>query len=581
MRTYLRLASFLKTAPKETILKVLIGLFIVAAGFLQAFMIAGVIAAVFDRRPYQEMIPYIAGVLFAILFKVFWIRYQEGFVKKMGAKIKGNIRQALIEKLLCLGPAYQDGRRSGNLQSLVTDGVESFEVFLVQYIPQIFVVIISVTAAIGYIFTVDPLVSLLILFAAVLAIIVPHLFMPAISKLMIEYWQSYAHLNAQYIDTMQGMSTLKAFHASKRVKEALAKDAKSFAKSSIDNTGMSLSDSAIIILLCAVGTSLAVGIAAWHTYQGLLTAPALLTILFLAGESMRPLYDLNVYWHGSYLGFSVAEEFYEIFDTPVELHISHKAYSNRLTQNPPEIQLQDVSFCYGESLGNALEHVTIKIEAGQTAAIVGKSGSGKSTLVNLLLRFYDPQQGTIIIGGHELQEYTLDYLRNQIAVVFQDTYLFYGTVEENLLMAKPDATREECMEAAKAANAHEFIMALPQGYQTIVGERGATLSGGERQRISIARTILKGAPILILDEATSSVDISGESLIQEALERLMKDRTTLIIAHRLSTIRKAEMIYVLDKGRLRESGIHDTLMQQKDGVYAQLVQAQEKARHVV
>ncbi|WP_347490635.1 ABC transporter ATP-binding protein [Desulfoscipio sp. XC116] len=581
MGTYLRLASFLKTAPRETVLKVLIGLFISAAGFLQAFMVAGVINAVFNRRPYAEIMPFIAGVLFAILFKAFWVRYQEGFAKKMGAKIKRNIRQTLIEKLLRLGPAYQDGKRSGGIQSLVTDGVESFEVFLVQYIPHIFVVLISVGAAITYIFMVDPFVSVLILLAAVLAIIVPHLFMPAISKLMIEYWQSYAHLNAQYIDAMQGMSTLKAFNVSKRTQQNLNKDARRFAKSSIDNTGMSLSDSAVIILLCAAGTALAVGIAAWHTYQGSLSASALLTILFLAGESMRPLYELNVYWHGSYLGFSVAEELYEVLDTSVELSVPEGAGKNRLMRTPPEITLKNVTFKYRDDGGNALSNVTIHIKPGQTAAVVGKSGSGKSTLVNLLLRFYDPQQGRVMIGGHEVRDYPLDYLRDQIAVVFQDTYLFYGTVEENLLMANSEATADECIAAAKAANAHDFIMALPQGYQTIVGERGATLSGGERQRISIARTILKDSPVLILDEATSNVDISGESVIQEALERLMKERTTVIIAHRLSTIKQAEVIYVLDNGRLCEAGTHDALAQCEKGVYTKLVQAQEKARQVV
>lgn len=581
MGNYLRLASFLKTAPKETMLKVLIGLFISAAGFLQAFLVARVIAAVFSGRPYNELIPYIVGILFVILFKVFWVRYQEGFAKKMGAKVKGNIRQALIEKLLRLGPAYQDGRRSGSIQSLVTDGVESFEVFLVQYIPHIFVVLISVGAAITYIFMVDALVSIIILLAALLSVIVPHLFMPAISKLMIEYWQSYAHLNAQYIDAMQGMSTLKAFHANKKIHQNLEKDARRFAKSSIDNTGMSLADSAIIILLSAVGTSLAVGIAAWHAYQGLLSPSALLMILFLAGESMRPLYELNVYWHGSYLGFSVAEEFYEILDTPIKLDLPEGADRNSVTQTPPEINLKNVTFKYHDDAHNALDNVTMSIKSGQTVAVVGKSGSGKSTLVNLLLRFYDPQQGSVMIGGHEVRNYSLDYLRNQIAVVFQDTYLFYGTVEENLLMANPAATEDEYIAAAKAAYAHDFIMALPQGYQTIVGERGATLSGGERQRISIARTILKGAPMLILDEATSSVDISGESMIQEALERLMKDRTTIIIAHRLSTIRQAEVVYVLDKGRLCEFGTHGELIQHENGVYSQLVQAQEKARHAV
>ncbi len=215
----------------------------------------------------------------------------------------------------------------------------------------------------------------------------------------------------------------------------------------------------------------------------------------------------------------------------------------------------------------------MKMEAGKVTAIVGKSGSGKSTIVNLLLRFYDYDSGTILVGEKSLKEYAAQSFRSQIAVVFQESYLFYGTVRENIKMARPDASDYAVEQAAKTANAHDFIMELPQGYDTVVGERGATLSGGERQRIAIARAILKDAPILILDEATSSVDLKNEKEIQEALERCMQGRTTVVIAHRLSAVVKADRIYVLEQGRLSGSGTHAELLS-NNKVYQGLVKAQ-------
>jgi ABC-type multidrug transport system fused ATPase/permease subunit len=195
--------------------------------------------------------------------------------------------------------------------------------------------------------------------------------------------------------------------------------------------------------------------------------------------------------------------------------------------------------------------------------------------VNLLLRFYDPREGAIRIGGADIRDYALDYLQSKIAVVFQETYLFEGTVADNIRMARPGASDAEVEEAAGAANAHDFITALPQGYQTLISERGATLSGGERQRIAIARAVLKDAALLILDEATSSVDARSETLIQQALELIMKDRTTIVIAHRLSTIKNADKIIVLDEGRVAEEGTHESLLA-RSGVYAHLVNAQRK-----
>ena len=234
---------------------------------------------------------------------------------------------------------------------------------------------------------------------------------------------------------------------------------------------------------------------------------------------------------------------------------------------------------YPSTSKNVINDLDLTIKPGETVAIVGMSGSGKSTLINLLLRFYDVNRGELKVNGTNIKDYSLEYLRSKIAVVFQESYLFYGTVAENLRIVKPDATDEEIVAAAKQANAHEFIKELPQGYDTLVGERGATLSGGQRQRLSIARAILKNSPILVLDEATSSVDAASEKIIQETMENLTHKHTTIIIAHRLSTIQNVNRILVFDKGRLVQSGTHSELEKQP-GIYQKLIKAQKRSGEI-
>jgi ATP-binding cassette subfamily B protein len=275
-----------------------------------------------------------------------------------------------------------------------------------------------------------------------------------------------------------------------------------------------------------------------------------------------------------------ARRFFAIEDEPVPVRdgagVALPETPQRAIPGLP-VAFEHVTFHYSPSDPPALRDVSFNVDAGQTVALVGRSGAGKTTAAHLLLRFWDPQQGRILVDSHDLRDFELDDLRRHVALVAQDTYLFNTSLWENLRLGRPDATDGEVVAAARAANVDEFVQALPEGYQTLVGERGLQLSGGQRQRVAIARALLKDAPVLVLDEATSHLDAVNEAEVREALDRLMSGRTTLVIAHRLSTIRDADLIVVLDEGRVAEMGTHAQLLA-LDGLYSHLIAAQIMSR---
>ena len=572
MKPYFRLFTLLTGSLLKTMLKVSLGLLVTGTYVGQAFAAAWAMGLLFTEKSFERVIPYLTAIALLITLRAFLLWWDETYGKKIACVIKNRLRERLFKKLFALGPGYQESYRSGDLQSVLIDGVEAIEPFLTGYIPQLLVGLLGAGCIVTYIWTLDFVLGLIVMTCVLIALLSPQLGSNVFGRIILQYWRSYARLNAQYIDALQGLTTLKIFQAGKRKGAELEGEARSVYNWSMSALGVSLLDSTIVKCAGALGAVLATGMGALRVAGGDLAATELFVVLFLSVECFRPLLDLNKYWHQSFLGFAAARGIFALLDEPV---VIREKLSSPVPAGagPPSLEFKKVSFAYGQGNRPAVQDVCLSIQPGERVAFVGKSGSGKSTLVNLLLRFFDPQKGQILLNDRDLKEYPLSELRNHVSVVFQDTFLFYGTVAENLRIAKPDASLEELTQVARLAGAHRFIQALPQGYETIIGERGVRLSGGQKQRVAVARAFLKNAPLLILDEATSNVDSQSEEIILHALEHLMENKTAVIIAHRLSTIRNTDRIFVLDGRMVREWGSHEALLR-KNGLYAKLVEAQ-------
>ena len=576
MNVYGKLLWYVSEIKREIAVKTLLLLASSATYILQAILMASVVNLVFSDGSLKSILVRVAVVVAAILVRGFILRYIETYTRIMAARIKEKLRMSLLSKIYDLGPGYMSGKRSGKVTSLVLDGIEALEPFYVRYVPQIITVLVSGTFVFCYLVRYDAVSALALIASMLLCVVVPLATVPAMDRTVTDYWTDYSTLTSQYIDSIQGMTTLKTLDAEQSMGEVLRRDATAFWKRSIRNTGISLSNSALMFILTSVTSSLTVVLAAIRAMHGIVPATAVTAFLFLAVECARPMIELNSAWHASFLGMSVAKEMFGLMEMDPPVKDPEDPVLLDVSDRLPEIRFDAVRFSYPGREEEVLHGVTFAVPPGSTTAVVGPSGAGKSTILSLVLRFYDVTGGSVTFNGTDIRRYALRALQDQIGVVFQDTYLFYGTIAENIRMARPDASDEEVREAATAANAHDFIMAFPDGYETIVGERGVTLSGGERQRISIARAILKDAPVLLLDEATSSVDAESESLIQSALSELTKQRTTIIVAHRLSTVRGADNIIVLNDGMVAEQGTHSELMA-ADGVYRSLIRAQEES----
>ena len=550
---------------------VALGLLAVAAGVARLALLGWMGARIFEGDSFGSLTWLIIATALVTLARSALLYAKEEIANGTAVQVQFRLRERLFERVMALGPAYFDRRRTGDVTVGVVEGVEQLETFFGQYLPQLLVAAIAPIGVFIFMAFLDLPVAAIYVGFALFTLALPALLQRQNAAASLRRRDAYGAFAADFLDSIQGLATLKAFGQSRRRGDALAARAQEVFRTTMGVLLHNAMAQGLTILAITVGAAVALALGAVRVENGAMEIAELLVVLMLGVEVFRPLRELSQLFHQGLLGVAAAQSVLEVADAEPEVpDVSADPAADQLSA---ELEFDSVTFAYPTGRRDALSEVSFHAAAGRRVGVVGRSGSGKSTLLWLLQRIYVPQQGQIRLGGRELNSLSFAQIRSRMAVVMQDTYLFHGTVLHNLRFGNPDATDEQIVAAARAANAHEFISNLPEGYQTVIGERGHRLSGGERQRIAIARALLRDAPILILDEALSSVDAENEATIQEALERLMTGRTTLIMAHRLSSVMTCDEILVLDEGRLVERGDHAALLA-ANGAYAELMAAQ-------
>ncbi len=551
-----------------------LGLLALGAGIARYVFLGQMLARVFGHAPWREWLAPAAGVAAMVLLRAALDHWRTVAANRCAAQVQQTLRGRLYDRIVALGPAWFAQRRTGGVMLTVVDGVEQLQTFFGQYLPQLAISAAAPFAIFAVMACWDVPVALVFLAAALFALAGPMAVHRLDRKASMARSQALDRFGEEFLDAVQGLPTLKAFGQGRAWGRKLAAKARELSRHTFWVLSVSLLTRGISDLGVALGAALALALGAWRVSAGEMSLEALLIVLMAGTEIFRPLRDLRAVLHRGMLGQSAAASIHALTDA--EPATPAPGGQERPARLEPSIEFDGVAFSYTPERP-AHRDLTLRIGAGERVGIVGPSGAGKSTIVRLLLRERMPQRGVIRIGGHDIDTLAPDALLSQIALVNQDATLFHGAIEDNLRLGRPDASRDELRAAARAANMDDFIMALPEGYATRIGERGLSLSGGQRQRLAIARALLRDAPILILDEALSSVDTENEALIQQALDRLMAGRTTLILAHRLASVVGADRCLVLDGGRVVESGSHAELMRAR-GLYYRLMHEQEHAQ---
>ncbi|WP_103143325.1 SAV1866 family putative multidrug efflux ABC transporter [Staphylococcus aureus] len=486
-------------------------------------------------------------------------------------KILYDIRKKLYNHLQALSARFYANNQVGQVISRVINDVEQTKDFILTGLMNIWLDCITIIIALSIMFFLDVKLTLAALFIFPFYILTVYVFFGRLRKLTRERSQALAEVQGFLHERVQGISVVKSFAIEDNEAKNFDKKNTNFLTRALKHTRWNAYSFAAINTVTDIGPIIVIGVGAYLAISGSITVGTLAAFVGYLELLFGPLRRLVASFTTLTQSFASVDRVFQLIDENYDIKNGVGAQPIEIKQG--RIDIDHVSFQYNDNEAPILKDINLSIEKGETVAFVGMSGGGKSTLINLIPRFYDVTSGQILIDGHNIKDFLTGSLRNQIGLVQQDNILFSDTVKENILLGRPTATDEEVVEAAKMANAHDFIMNLPQGYDTEVGERGVKLSGGQKQRLSIARIFLNNPPILILDEATSALDLESESIIQEALDVLSKDRTTLIVAHRLSTITHADKIVVIENGNIVETGTHRELIA-KQGAYEHLYSIQ-------
>ncbi|MEC1377303.1 ABC transporter ATP-binding protein [Heyndrickxia oleronia] len=498
--------------------------------------------------------------------------YRQYFAQWTSSKILYDIRDRLFTHLQKLSFKFYSNTRAGEVISRVINDVEQTKDFVITGLMNVWLDAATIIIAVSIMFTMDVPLTIVSLIVFPLYAISVKYFFGNLRKFTRVRSQALAEVQGYLHERVQGMPVIKSFAIEDTEQERFRVHNSNFLDKALQHTRWTAKAFSVVNTLTDIAPLIVIGFAGYQAIHGNLSIGTMAAFIAYIDRLYSPLRRLVN--SGTTLTQSIAsmDRVFELMDEKYDIDDAPDAIECKNVKG--DISFEHVNFAYNEKELSVLKDIQLHVRAGETIALVGMSGGGKSSLVSLIPRFYDVTSGKILLDGTDIRDFKVRSLRDKIGMVLQDNILFSESVRLNILLGKPDATEEEIIQAAKAANAHEFIMNLPEGYDTKVGERGVKLSGGQKQRIAIARVFLKNPPILILDEATSALDLESEHLIQEALEKLAKDRTTFIVAHRLSTITHADRIVLIEHGEIVEIGPHEELME-KQGHYFNLFQVQQ------
>ncbi|KMY45629.1 multidrug ABC transporter ATP-binding protein [Bacillus sp. FJAT-27916] len=510
-------------------------------------------------------------MLMALMFFIFVVvrppveYYRQYYAQWTASKILFDIRDKMFGHIQKLSFKYYSNAKGGEIISRVINDVEETKNFVITGLMNVWLDLVTILIAVGIMLAMDVELTLISLLLLPLYGFSIKYFFGKLRGLTRERSQALAEVQGYLHERVQGMAVIKSFAIEDHEQKQFNRENGNFLKKALTHTSWNAKSFAAVNTITDVAPLIVILFAGYQVISGNLTLGTMVAFYGYIDLLYAPLRRLMNSSTTLTQSLASMDRVFEFLDVPYD--IEDRPNANECKDVQGTIKFENVSFSYGEDENLALKNINLEVKRGETVALVGMSGGGKSSLVSLIPRFYDVTEGRILLDGIDIRDVKVRSLRDNIGMVMQDSILFSDSVRANILLGKPEATDKEVYEAAKAANAHDFILGLPSGYETKVGERGVKLSGGQKQRVSIARVFLKNPPILVLDEATSALDLESEHLIQEALEKLSEDRTTFIIAHRLSTITHADKIVLIEHGEITESGTHQELMDRQGSYY--------------
>ena len=570
MKNYIRLMNYIRPYVKHLAFAIVCIVLAAAANLYVPWIIKDMIDKVLMERDMAMLNLIAGGIIIVFFFRGIFYYGQSYLVSFVGQRVVIDIREALFEKFQRMPLAYFDRHQTGEIMSYVTNDVQALQNALVDKLIELVTESSVLVGSIVLMFYLDWKLTLITLITVPLVGQAMNIFGKKLKRSGIVIQERLADINSLLQESVSAVRVVKSFVRERYEIERFHRQNELNFQAEMKNVQLTSLLTPTVEFLAAITVTFILWIGGYEVVQGDLTAGALVAFLTYAVNLANPVKRISRIYGTVQRAMAAADRVFDVIDMEETIHDKEGAVP--LPEIEGRVSVKDVSFSYKEG-APALSNVSLEASPGQLIAFVGPSGAGKSTIANLIPRFYEVDEGVIEIDGHDVRDVRLDSLREQIGIVPQETMLFSSSVRENIRYGRLDATDEEIEEAARAANAEEFILQLPEGYETKIGERGLNLSGGQRQRISIARAILKNPRILILDEATSALDTESEKIVQAALDKLMVGRTSFVIAHRLSTIFNADCIYVIDGGRIVEQGTHEELLA-ADGLYSTLYNIQ-------